>query len=66
MANHGIQKSKHLLKRLEEEMNFLSYLVAQMGGISSQIAFTSSAIKRTWSDIDHAYEGWEKEIDEGL
>ena len=55
MANHDIQKSRHLLKHLEEEMNFLSHLVAQMESVSSQISFTSSNIKRTWSTIDQIH-----------
>jgi hypothetical protein len=63
MAKHDIQKSKHLLKRLEEEMNFLSHLVAQMESVSSQITFTSSTIKRTWSDIDRTHETWRREVD---
>ena len=54
MANHDIQKSRHLLKHLEEEMIFLSTLVSQIESLSSQVQFVSSGIKRTWSDIDNS------------
>jgi hypothetical protein len=58
MADHDIQKSRHLLKHLEEEMIFLSTLVSQIESLSSQVRFVSSGIKRTWSDIDKIYEDW--------
>lgn len=58
MADHDIQKSRHLLKHLEEEMIFLSTLVSQIESLSSQVRFVSSGIKRTWSDIDKIYENW--------
>ena len=45
MAKHDIQKSRHLLKRLDEEMMFLSSLV-------SQALFISSNLKITWNAID--------------
>ena len=63
MADLDIQKSKHLLKRLEDEMRFLSHLVVQMERVSSQISFTSSNIKRTWSDIDRTCESWKSDVD---
>jgi hypothetical protein len=47
MADHGIQKSRHLLKHLEEEMIFLSTIVSQIENLSSQVQFVSSGIKRT-------------------
>jgi hypothetical protein len=58
MADHGIQKSRHLLKHLEEEMIFMSTLVSQIENLASQVQFVSSGIKRTWSDIDKIYEEW--------
>lgn len=45
MTDPDIQKSRHLLKRLDEEMNFLSSLV-------SQALFISSNLKITWNAID--------------
>lgn len=55
MADHGIQKSRHLLKHLEEEMIFLSTLVSQIDSLSSQAHFISSGIKRTWSEIEQIH-----------
>ncbi len=60
MADHGIQKSRHLLKHLEEEMMFLRTLVSQIESLSSQVQFVSSGIKRTWSDIDRIYKDFEQ------
>ena len=58
MADHGIQKSRYLLKHLEEKMIFMSTLVSQIENLSSQVQFVSSGSKRTWSDIDKIYESW--------
>jgi len=55
MAKHDIQKSRHLLKHLEEEMLFLSTLVSQIDSLSSQARFISSGIKRTWSEVDQIH-----------
>ncbi len=55
MANHDIQKSRHLLKHLEEEMIFLGTIVSQIESLSSQAQFVSTGIKRTWSDIDRLH-----------
>jgi hypothetical protein len=60
MAKHGIQKSRHLLKHLEEEMMFLRTLVSQIESLSHQVQFVSSGIKRTWIDIDRIH----KEFDQ--
>lgn len=60
MAEHDIQKSRHLLKRLEEEMFFLSTLVSQIENLSSQVQYVSSGIKRTWSDIDQIHKNWKQ------
>jgi hypothetical protein len=61
MAKHDIQKSRHLLKRLDEEMLFLSSLMSQMESLSFQITFVSSGIKKTWSEIDRTHEAWKKD-----
>lgn len=63
MADHDIQKSRHLLKRLEEEMNFLSTLVSQIESLSSQVQYVSSGIKRTWFDIDQIHKNYKKGIE---
>jgi uncharacterized coiled-coil DUF342 family protein len=60
MAKHDIQKSRHLLKHLEEEMIFLSTLVSQIDSLSSQARFISSGIKRTWSEIDQIHKDWKQ------
>ena len=60
MANHDIQKSRHLLKHLEEEMIFLSTIVSQIENLSSQAQFVSFGIKRTWSDIDRLHKDWKQ------
>ena len=60
MADHDIQKSRHLLKRLEEEMIFLSSLMTQINNLSSQVICVSSNIKGTWSAIDGIHKNWDK------
>ena len=60
MADHGIQKSRHLLKHLEEEMIFLSTIVSQIESLSSQAQYVSSWIKRTWFDIDQIHKSWKQ------
>ncbi len=60
MANHDIQKSRHLLKHLEEEMIFLSTIVSQIESLSSQAQFVSTGIKRTWSEIDRLHKDWKQ------
>lgn len=60
MANHDIQKSRHLLKHLEEEMIFLRTIVSQIESLSSQAQFVSTGIKRTWSDIDRIHKNWKQ------
>lgn len=62
MAEHDIQKSRHLLKRLEEEMNFLKSLMSQMDSLSSQATFVSSGIKKTWSEIDQAHTDFKEDL----
>jgi hypothetical protein len=57
MADLDIHKSKHLLKRLEEEMMFLSSLM-------SQARIVASNLKETWDSIDRANKHWKKTTDE--
>ena len=63
MADHDIQKSRHLLKHLEEEMIFLSTLVSQIENLSFQVQYASSGIKRTWSEIEQSYKDWRQDTD---
>ena len=56
MANHDIQKSRHLLKRLEEEMYFLNSLL-------SQALFVASNLKGTWTAIDQAHKSWKQDTE---
>ena len=44
MTNLDIQNSRHLLKRLDEEMIFLSSLMTQINNISFQVIHVSSNI----------------------
>ena len=60
MADHDIQKSQHLLKRLEEEMIFLSHLLTQMESLSFQVGFVCSNVKKTWYEIDQTHKHWKK------
>jgi len=60
MADHDIQKSKNLLKRLDEEIIFLSSLMSQINALSSQVIYVSSNIKGTWSAIDEIHKNWDK------
>jgi hypothetical protein len=60
MANHDIQKSRHLLKHLEEEMIFLSTIVSQIESLSSQAQFVSFGIKNTLTDIDRIHKDWKQ------
>jgi hypothetical protein len=59
MGDHDIQKSKNLLKRLDEEMIFLGSLMTQINGLSSQVLCVSSNIKGTWYAIDELHKNWE-------
>jgi hypothetical protein len=63
MADHGIQKSRHLLKHLEEEMIFLSTIVSRIDSLSSQARFLSSGIKRTWSEIDQIHKNYKQGLE---
>jgi hypothetical protein len=64
MDDHDIQKSKQLLKRLEEEMDFLRSITSQIENLSSQAIILSATIKRTWNYIDQVHKSWKLDIDE--
>ena len=51
MTYPDIHKSQHLLKRLEEDMTFLSSLV-------SQALFVSTNVKMTLADLDRLHKSW--------
>lgn len=48
MVHPDIQKSKNLLKRLEEEMRFLSSLMAQAMIVSSSLSNTYSSLEKIY------------------
>jgi uncharacterized protein YoxC len=59
MADHDIQKFRHLLKTLNEEMVFLNGVMAEttdlvkkMNSLSAQVIFVSSSLKNTWNSLD--------------
>ena len=54
MTDPNIAISQHLLKRLEEEINFL-------GSLMSQVLIVSSNLKGTWTSIKHAQENWKRD-----
>ena len=56
MTNYDIQKSRHLLKRLEEEMIFLRSLM-------SQASVVSSNLQGTWIAIEQTHKNWEQNIE---
>jgi hypothetical protein len=71
MADHDIQNSQHLLKRLKEEMEFLDRLMKDTQEVSSkttslthQVRFVASNLHKTWSSIHVAYESWKRESGE--
>lgn len=59
MADLDIQKSKHLLKRLDEEMMFMRDLMAQVNSLATQVLFVSSGLKSTWSALDEVHKARE-------
>lgn len=65
MADHDIQKSQHLLKRLEEEMHFLTSLMDQANGLLDQATFIASRLKGTWAEIDHVHKSWKQDTGGG-
>lgn len=66
MADHDIQKSKHFLKSLDEDLMFLSSLLAQINSLSTQVIFISSSLKATCDAVDKNQKSWDKkEKEEG-
>ena len=65
MADHDIQKSKHFLKTLDEDMAFLNSLIVQINSLSSQISLVSSNLKSTWGALDRIHKNWDKREKEG-
>lgn len=59
MADHDIQKSIHLLKRLKEEMSFLNSLV-------SQADIVCSNLQGTWTAIRVTHGNWIRDIKENV
>jgi len=57
MADHDIQNSHHLLKRLEEEMLFLRSLM-------SQAEVVSSNLRGTWTAISVTHSNWKRDLKE--
>jgi hypothetical protein len=57
MTDPNIAISQHLLKRLEEEIIFLSSLM-------SQVLIVSSNLKGTWTSIKLAQENWKRDSEE--
>jgi hypothetical protein len=56
MTTSDIQKSKHLLKSLKEQMSFLSSLMAQADIVSTNL-------QGTWTTLQLAYESWEQDTE---
>ena len=56
MVNYDIQKSQHLLKRLEKEMNSLDNLVSQALTITSNL-------KGLWTAIEQSCNNWKRETE---
>jgi hypothetical protein len=63
MTNPNIATSHHLLKRLKEEMNFLSSLLSQANSLMSQAYTVASNLEGTWTSIKHTQENWERGIE---
>lgn len=57
MTDTDIQNSRHLLKRLDEEMIFLSSLM-------SQAQIVASNLKGTWTAIDQTHKNWKRDSEE--
>ena len=65
MADPDIQKSKHFLKTLDEEMMFLSSLIAQINSLSSQVVIVSSSLRGALNSLDTIHKTWDKKEKEG-
>ena len=71
MANHDIQNSQHLLKRLKEDMEFLNSLMVEtqthsskMDNLTSQVRLVASNLYKTWSSVHVSYESWKRDNEE--
>lgn len=67
MTDSDIQNSRHLLKRLDEEMIFLrdimsqvNHLTSQVDSLSTQVTFVTSGLKETWNSIEKIHNIWNK------
>jgi len=60
MADPDIQKSKHFLKSLDEDMIFLSSLMTQINSLSVQVLIVSSNLRGTWNSLDTIHKNWDK------
>ena len=56
MTDPNIATSHHLLKRLKEEMTFLSSLM-------TQAKIVSSNLEGTWTAVRVTYENWQRDIE---
>jgi len=56
MTDPNIATSQHLLKRLKEEMSFLSSLMAQADVVASNL-------EGTWTAVRVTYENWKRDIE---
>ena len=65
MTDPDIQKSKHFLKSLDEDMIFLSSLMTQINSLASQFILVSSNMRGTWSSLDRIHKNWENKEKEG-
>lgn len=54
MTDPDIQKSRHLLKRLDEEIIFLSSLLDQAKSLLEQSKFVASDVRLTQTEIRYA------------
>jgi hypothetical protein len=57
MANHDIQNSQHLLKRLKEDMDSLN-------NVLSQAQIVASNLDGTWTAVHVTYKNWKRDIEE--
>jgi hypothetical protein len=61
MTNIDIQKSRQLLKHLDEQMIFLRDILSQVNNLSNQVSFVSSDLKQTWISIEKLHVEYNKE-----
>ena len=61
MTDLDIQNSRHLLKRLDEEMIFLSSLLDQAKNLLEQTKFVASDMRLTQTEIRYALREKRKE-----